>query len=339
MQKLSATRAIIDAQSQAFNSLFRQVKPSVVTIEYNTIVNGSVSNETIFGSGFVYRADGYIITNFHVVQEAPNGLVNVVFYDGNTYTARVVGADRFDDIAVLQIVDNYSKEHLAPLVLANSSRLEVGQVVIAIGSPVGPGGQYTETMTHGIISQLGRLEPDIFMEFDIPDIIQTDTTINHGNSGGPLVDSRGEVVGINAYGGINLTGINFAIPSNLITRAASQIVQTGKYDNPWLGLSAAGSLTPSSAQRLGFPRDFKGIVVLQVAPGGPMDKAGVLGYQSNGNSADIITAVDGRQVKDLDGLDAYIAEHVSVGQPVTLTVDRNGQKLDLKVVIQARPFQ
>jgi len=127
-----------------------------------------------------------------------------------------------------------------------------------------------------------------------------------------------------------------AIPSNLIARVVPQIIETGKYDNPWLGFSG-NSLTPGLAQFLGLPRDFKGIAVYAVAPGGPMDKAGVLGHQSNRNSADIITGVDGHQVKDVDGLDAYIAEHVSIGQPVTL-VNTNGHVLDLHVVTQPRPL-
>ncbi len=327
----------IDAQSQAFNSLFRQVEPSVVTIEYNPIINGSYSNVTFGGSGFVYRPDGYIITNAHVVSDAPKGLVDVTLYDGNSYTAIVRGVDIYDDIAVLQIVDDYSREHLVPLVLANSSQLEIGQVVIAVGSP----GFFTETMTHGIISQLGRLSPDLFQSgFDIPDVIQTDTFINHGNSGGPLVNSRGLVVGMNSYGAVNLTGINFAIPSNLVARVAPEIIQTGKYDNPWLGFSGQ-SLTPSVAQILGLPRDHKGVGVYAVVPGGPMDKAGVLGYRSqsgnNAGSVDIISAIDGYQVKDLDALDAYVAEHTSVGQTITLTIDRNGHNMDLHLVIQARP--
>ena len=127
-----------------------------------------------------------------------------------------------------------------------------------------------------------------------------------------------------------------AIPSNLIARVVPQIIETGKYDNPWLGFSG-NSLTPGLAQFLGLPRDFKGIAVYAVAPGGPMDKAGVADYQSNGRKADIITAVDGHQVKDLDGLDAYVAEHVSIGQPITLTVERNGSALDFHMVTQARP--
>ena len=126
----------------------------------------------------------------------------------------------------------------------------------------------------------------------------------------------------------------------MVARVAPEIIQTGKYDNPWLGFSGQ-SLTPSVTQILGLPRDHKGVVVYAVVPGGPMDKAGVLGYRSqSGNNAgrvDIITAIDGHQVKDLDSLDAYVAEHTSVGQTITLTIDRNVHIMDLHVVIQARP--
>ncbi len=194
--------AILNAESALFNQIFNKVKNSVVqitstvnTVNPNMVINGNPvqSQSTSLGSGFINDATkGLIITNDHVISGA--NTVDVTFIDGNTYSAKVIGADPFSDLAVLQITDDFSAEQLVPLSLGNSSQLMVGQQVIAIGNPFA----LSDTMTNGIVSQINRLLPNQQVGFSIPDVIQTDAAINPGNSGGPLLDIQGNVIGVNS---------------------------------------------------------------------------------------------------------------------------------------------
>ena len=253
-------------QSTNLTSIFKKVQNSVVQIKDKTpnpnlqiIINGiPLSNKsTRLGSGFVYDRQGHIITNTHVIDGASTA--DVTFVDGNTYRAKVIGKDPSSDIAVLQITDNISPENLVPLPIVNSSSLQVGQQVIAIGNPFGP----SDTMTTGIVSQLGRLLPNPETRFATPGAIQTDAPINPGNSGGPLLNMLGQVVGINTA--INsatgeFSGIGFAVPSNMIIKEIPTIIKTGTYNHPWIGIVGAG-LTPDIAQSAGLPRTSKGVIV------------------------------------------------------------------------------
>ncbi|HEU0048656.1 MAG TPA: trypsin-like peptidase domain-containing protein, partial [Nitrososphaera sp.] len=283
----------------------------------------------------VYDAEGRIITNNHVVDGAKT--VDVTFVDGNIYSAKVVGTDAFSDIAVLQMTDDFSKEHLTALLLGNSSQLQVGQQVIAIGNPFG----LSDTMTTGIVSQLGRLLPNQEMGFSIPNAIQTDAAINPGNSGGPLLDIHGNVIGVNTAIKSNtgeFSGIGFAIPSSTVNRIVPHLMQEGKYDHPWLGISGA-SLTPDLAEQLGLARDFKGVAIASVTPGGPADKAGMIGAtKSNVPAGDVITAINGHAVKRIEDVIFYIEEQTAVGDNVVITVNRGGQSQDLTATLQARPL-
>ena len=342
----------LPVQDSSLTNIFTQVENSVVQITSkvqnnndNTqiIINGNPlepPQSTRLGSGFVFDSKGHIITNNHVVDQAKT--VDVTFIDGNIYSAKVVGTDPFSDIAVLQITDNFAEEKVIPLTIANSSNLQVGQQVIAIGNPFG----LSDTMTTGIISQIGRLLPNPDTGFSIPNGIQTDAAINPGNSGGPLLNTRGQVIGMNtaissATG--EFSGIGFAIPSNALTVIVPSLIGRGCYDHPWLGISG-GSITPDLAQRTGLSRNFKGVVVASVQADSPADKAGVQGMSqdilnSNTRIGDIIIAIDGpnHPVKRIDDIINYIETHKSVGDSVKLTVNRQGKIIDLNAILQPRP--
>lgn len=335
---------MLNAESAVFNQIFKKVENSVVQITSTVNAVGPSINGNPFqdqsarlGSGFIQdAAKGLIITNNHVIQGS--NTVDVTFASGNTYSAKVIGTDPLSDLAILQITDDFSTEHTASLQLGNSSQLEVGQQVIAIGSPFA----LSNSMTNGIISQVGRLLPNQDMGFSIPDVIQTDAAINPGNSGGPLLDIQGNVIGVNSAISSEtgeFAGIGFAIPSNTVARIVPYLIRDGKYDHPWLGIAGV-NLTPNLAQQLGLPRDSKGVVVASVTPGSPADIAGIIGHVENGNipAGDIITAIDGHQVKRMEDIISYIEEQKSVGNKVVITVNRGGQSLDLTATLQARPL-
>jgi S1-C subfamily serine protease len=334
-------------QIPSLTTIFKQVENSVVQITAKTpnpnlqiIINGiPLSNQsTRLGSGFVYDKQGHIITNSHVTDGASTA--DVTFVDGNTYRAKVIGKDPSSDIAVLQITDNFSPENLVPLPIVNSSSLQVGQQVIAIGNPFG----LSDTMTTGIVSQTGRLLPNPDTGFSTPGAIQTDAAINPGNSGGPLLNMQGQVVGINTA--INsatgeFSGIGFAVPSNMIIKEVPTIIHTGTYNHPWIGIVGAG-LTPDIAQGAGLPRNSKGVVVASIQSRSPAEKAGLQGITQNNSSniqkvGDIITGVDGRHLRSMDDLISYIDSHKAIGDNVVLTVNRHGQIMNLNLMLQARP--
>jgi S1-C subfamily serine protease len=317
-----------------------QITSKVSTVDSNIIINGQPLQDqsTRLGSGFVYDKDGRIITNNHVVDGSKT--VNVSFVDGNMYTAKVVGTDPGNDIAVIQITDNFSDESLNPLTLGNSSALDVGQQVIAIGNPFG----LSDTMTTGIISQVGRLLPnDNAAGFSIPDIIQVDAPINPGNSGGPLLDLNGNVVGMNTA--IKTTtgdfaGIGFAVPSNAIEKIVPILISKGTYSHPYLGISGR-SMDPDLALMNGLSRNFKGVLIESVVKGGPAEKAGITPATPDQNDiphgGDIITAIDGHQIKTIYDVIVYLDEQKSVGDKVTLSVNRQGKSMDLTATLEARP--
>ena len=346
--KNAALTTILSSESGKPNSLttiFKQVENSVVqitskisTVNENVIINGSPleSQSTRLGSGFVYDNLGHIITNNHVVSGAKT--VDVRFVDGNVYSANVIGTDPFNDIAVLQITDDYSDEQLNPLPLADSSLLDVGQQVIAIGNPFG----LSDTMTTGIISQMGRLLPNQGSGYSISNVIQTDAAINPGNSGGPLLNMDGQVIGINTA--IQSTtgefsGIGFAVPSNTVKRILPSLIEKGTYSHPWLGVSGT-SLVPDIAQKLGLAKNYKGVFVTSTIKDGPAAKAGVQDASYNINreikGGDVIIALDGYHVRDIDDLVIYLSENKNVGDKVVLQINRNGNIIELTAVLQER---
>ncbi|HYV52699.1 MAG TPA: trypsin-like peptidase domain-containing protein [Candidatus Eisenbacteria bacterium] len=333
-------------------TIFKQLENSVVQITSKPPMiglsnpsNQSSSNVTTLGSGFVYDKQGHIVTNGHVVGDAM--IVDVTFVNGNRYTAKVIANDIYSDIAVLQILQNASQpvlqQHLLsslkPLVLGNSSNAEVGDSVIAIGNPFG----LSDTMTTGIVSGIGRLLPSVGGGFSIPNAIQTDAPVNPGNSGGPLLDTQGKMIGMNTAilsGASTFSGIGFAIPSNTITKIVPILIEKGYYPHAYLGLTL-GTLTSELAQDAGIPTNLKGVYVNTVTRNGPADKVGIHGstidQYSKKHLGDIIIAVDGKNITKSDDVINYIGQHKISGNDLTLTLYRNGHAVDFKVTLAARP--
>ena len=345
------TNSSSSATSLPLKTIFKQAEASVVQITSKIPAAAAdplnpQSNATTLGSGFVYDNQGHIITNGHVVGDAK--IVDVTFVDGNRYTAKVIGTDIYSDIAVLQISQNNTQAQqllssIKPLALSNSSKLEVGDQVIAIGNPFG----LSDTMTTGIVSGVGRLLPAASgIGFSIPNTIQTDAPINPGNSGGPLLNTQGQVIGMNtaifsATG--TFSGIGFAIPSNTIIRIAPALIEKGYYLHPYLGLNGA-TLTSDLSQNLtggAAATNLKGIYIDTITKNGPADKAGVHGstidQYSKKHAGDVIIGVDGHNIVRIDDLISYIDQHKSVGDNITLTVYRNGHAIDLNATLTSRP--
>ena len=289
------------------------------------------------GSGFMIAGHGSILTNYHVVAGASK--TTVTLKDGKVYDAQLVGSDPSTDVAVLRI--DAPASELKPLPLGDSSKLQVGQPVVAIGNPLG----YSGTETQGIISALHR---DIQAPngFAIPGAIQTDAPLTNGSSGGPLIDSSGRVVGITSQvaasqnGTTQADGIGFAVPINTAKEVVQQLDQSGKVVHPYLGISGYG-ITPDIASH--FPTD-KGVVVAKVAPGSPAKKAGIRGGNRVANTGgsqiitggDVIVAVDGKPVADMSQLEAMISKD-KVGQQITLKILRGSQPMNVQVTLANRP--
>lgn len=325
----------------SISKIFKDVQGSVVQI---TRENPSVSpdspgdeNVTSLGSGFVFDKEGRIITNHHVVGGSKN--VDVTFIDGNRYVASVIGSDPFNDIAVIDISQNISGQ-LSPLTLGNSSAVQVGDQVIAIGNPYGLAG----SMSVGIVSQKGRLISTEGSQFSIPSVIQTDALINPGNSGGPLLSIGEEVIGMNTAGVLSdsgsFSGIGLAVPSNTISKIVPVLVSKGNYTHPWLGISASTLTSKLTENFENLSRDFKGVYVDSIIKDGPADNAGLRGSTTDqygdkhGN--DIITAVDSHNVTYMEDLVSYIDENKQPGEKLNLTVIRNQTYLDLNVLLGDR---
>jgi 2-alkenal reductase len=363
----------IDAYQSVLENVYSQVGPSVVNIEVtsssslgNTQGNGqfqspfgdgngqfgfgnSAPTQQALGSGFVWDNQGHIVTNNHVVAGADQ--IMVTFADGTTVQAKLVGADPNSDLAVIQV--NVPASELHPVTLMDSSQVKVGQLAIAIGNPYGLSG----TMTVGIVSALSRSLPvgldnpnQTGPTYAIPDIIQTDASINPGNSGGVLVNDQGQLMGVTAAiqsnSGSN-SGIGFVIPSNIVNKVIPSLIQTGKYQHPYLGI-AGTTLTPDLAQANNLPASQQGVLVMEVASGGPAAKAGIQGGASqnslNGQTTmptggDVITAVNGTPVTKFEDLSSYLFNNTKVGQAVTLTILRSGHQQSVQVTLGAQPTQ
>jgi putative serine protease PepD len=263
------------------------------------------------GSGFVYDTAGHVITNYHVVQGATS--LDVTLADGSTYDATVVGTDPSTDLAVLKINAPTTKLH--PLALADSSAVAVGDGVVAIGSPYG----LEETVTSGIVSALGRTIEST-NGYSIPGTIQTDAAINHGNSGGPLLNLSGQVIGVTSQieseSGGN-TGVGFAIPSNTVRSVVDQLVAGHEVEHAYLGVRLQETPGESGAQ------------VASVSDGSPAAKAGL-------EAGDVITALGGDTIDSTDALTAAVATK-SPGDEVTVTYTRNGDSHTAQVTLGTRP--
>jgi len=316
------------------------VNISTVVIAYDFFMR-PVPQEGGTGSGFVYDAEGHIVTNYHVVENAEE--LSVTLADGEVYPAGIVGVDPSNDLAVVRIdVENLPQ----PVALGDSDGLRVGEFVVAIGNPFG----LERTLTVGVISSLGRVIQSPDGRF-IGEAIQTDAAINPGNSGGPLLDLDGRVIGVNSQiisPSRASAGIGFAVPVNTVKRVVPQLIAQGRYAHPWLGVQPLG-LTPERAQAfreagMDVPVD-EGLLMIEVIPGGPADRAGIRGGDhivQLGNvqlplGGDIITAINGEAVDDLQELTVYLETQTQVGDTVEVTIFRGGAEQNVRVTLAERP--
>jgi S1-C subfamily serine protease len=325
------------SESLSVSEIYEQAQKSVVEITSTSSQGSGLGGEQQAqgqGSGFVFDTEGHIVTNDHVVEGAEG--VSVRFSDGSTYDGTVVGTDPSTDLAVIKV--DAPAELLVPLELGDSTQLSVGEGVVAMGSPFGLEG----TVTSGIVSALNRsmTSPN---NFTINNSIQTDAAINHGNSGGPLLNGAAEVVGVNTQiksesGGSD--GIGFAIPSSTVATIVPQIISGGSVEHAYLGVGVA-SLSQSVADELGVPA---GAMVTEVREGTPAAEAGLTAAtgsamvdgQSYPTGGDVITAVDDTTVTNGADLQTAI-DAKRPGDTVSITYTRDGTSTTVQVSLGTRP--
>ncbi|MGI8422465.1 MAG: S1C family serine protease [Gaiellaceae bacterium] len=296
----------------SIGDIYKRTFKGVVEITVTSTQNGQFGSQPqrAQGSGFVYDAEGHIVTNEHVVAGAT--AVSVMFSDGTSAKATVVGSDASTDLAVIKV--DVPAAQLVPLALGDSTALAVGDGVVAIGSPFG----LEETVTSGIVSALHRqtTSPN---NFTIDNSIQTDAAINHGNSGGPLLDTQGHVIGVNAQiesdsGGND--GVGFAIPSATVKSIAGKLISAGKVEHAYLGIA----LSPTTSG---------GVKVTQVRSGTPAATAGL-------QAGDVITAIDGKQLGSSDELRSAV-DAKAPGQSISITYSRGGSSHTVDLKLGSRP--
>ena len=301
----------------------QKVGPAVVTvvgkIPGQMTIFGQAGDQTVSGTGFFITDKGYILTNNHVVEGTKE--VNIVLSDGTQQTATIVGTDPYSDIAVLKTDSKVP----AVATLGNSDKLDPGESVIAIGSPLG---DFKNTVTVGVVSATGR-SIDTGNGYTIENLIQTDAAINHGNSGGPLVDLAGEVIGINTLivrdtgSGDVAEGLGFAIPVNTAQAVAQQIIQQGYFSRPYMGISFQ-PINPSIAERYNLPAKW-GVYITKVEAGSPADKAGL-------KENDIITKVGDITIDETHSYVNSLFKY-KPGDTISLTVMRDGKETQLQITL------
>jgi 2-alkenal reductase len=335
-------------------NIYAQVNPAVVNISVILKQDTTLGNlpdspfstpqySAALGSGFLWDKTGNIVTNNHVIANADN--ITVTFYDGTEVPGKVIGADDDSDLAVVKV--DMPALQIEPVQIADSTRLKVGQLAIAIGNPFGLQG----TMTAGIVSALGRVisanENAVGPSYSIPDMVQTDAAINPGNSGGVLLDATGKLIGVT--NSIETTtgtsaGVGFAIPSAIVQQVVPALIATGHYDHPYLGTSIL-SMNAAIAGAMNLPSNQRGALVETVTAGSPADKAGLQASKNsitiNGSQiyvgGDVIIAYNGQTVKSTDDLITFLARLGKVGEKATLTVLRDGQTVQVEVTLGVRP--
>jgi S1-C subfamily serine protease len=322
--------------------LYKDVNLGVVAIQVLT------PDGTGLGSGFVIDHEGHIVTNYHVIEG--NTELEIDFPSGYKTRGVLVGTDTDSDLAILKV--DAPAEEIHPLKLGDSSLLQVGQTVLAIGNPFGLSG----TMTTGIISGLGRTLESMRQapggdNFTAGDVIQTDTAINPGNSGGPLINLDGEVIGVNrAIRTLNFTtseeplnsGVGFAIAVNILKRVAPELIKNGHFDYPYLGISSLPEITLLQLEALNIPNTH-GAYITSITPGSPADRAGlrsgtlptdIAGLLAGG---DLITKIDGNPITDFSDLLSYLINFKSPGDKVILTILREGKEQEIELTLDKRP--
>ena len=325
--------------SSIVQSVFQQANPGVVSVvsTLNASASGSrpqAPPESGAGTGFVVDLQGNVVTNDHVVEGAQN--LRVIFSDGTMASARIVGQDPGNDLAVIKV--DVPSSQLHPLSLGDSSKVEVGQTVVAIGNPF----NLHNSVTAGIVSGLGRSRPSVNGR-SIANMIQTDAPVNPGNSGGPLLDDQGRVVGIVAQiespvrGSV---GVGFAIPVNTLKRYLPELIKGGTVQHPWLGISGQ-EIRPDLAKRLGLSTT-SGVYVVEVVPGSPAATAGLKGATSASSpdeiptGGDVIVSIDGSPVRSVQDVSSHI-DGKAPSDSITLTVIRDGKTVTLTAKLGVWP--
>ncbi|ABU57842.1 S1C family serine protease [Roseiflexus castenholzii] len=336
----------LEAEQAALTALYRQVNPAVVSIEvvadHPPVGGAPFTVPTSQGSGFLFDDQGHIVTNNHVVENGAK--FQVRFSDGTVVMARLVGSDPGSDLAVLKV--DALPPGAAPLPLADSRTVEVGQRAIAIGNPFG----LRNTLTVGVVSGIGRSlsgpASNSGGRFRIPNIIQTDAAINPGNSGGPLLNIYGEVIGVNtaiSSGSGAFEGVGYAVPSNAVSRVVPALIRDGRYDHPWMGIGMR-DVDPLLADSLNLPAR-QGVLITEVVPDSPAARAGLrsgtqivsVGGRELRIGGDIIIAINGQPVRDSDELVSYLELETSVGDTVMMTVQRGDRQEQITMTLGARP--
>lgn len=296
----------------------RKVEPAVVTVITNLNVSNSFGEAEASGSGVIISQDGHVITNNHVVEGANS--VSVIYEDGTRVSAQIVGTDPLTDVAVLKVDGNVP----AYIPFGDSTALQLGESVIAIGSPLG---NYRGSVTVGVVSGLNRKVSTQ------EGLIQTDAAINHGNSGGPLINLAGQIVGINtlvvrdSVGGAPAEGLGFAVPSNTVRSVAEQLISRGRIEYPFIGISYT-EVTPQLAGEMNLSAK-NGVVITQITSGSPAAQAGL-------QIRDVVTSIDNSPINEDNSLRSILFKY-RVGDTISLGVERSGQTLQLKVTLVARP--
>jgi S1-C subfamily serine protease len=331
IQDLQNRIEILDAVNQTglvpWSTIYNQLKGSVVLIETNLGL----------GSGFVYNAKGHIVTNHHVIENATT--IQVTFLDGNITSADVVGMDIYSDLAVIKVDPEVTTLH--PVVLGSSSDLTVGEPVAAMGNPFG----LSDTLTAGIVSSVERTL-EAAGNYVIIDIIQIDAAVNPGNSGGPLVNLKGQVVGVNTAIESEtgtFSGIGFAIPSDTVKREIGDLIEAGDYKHPWLGVSAL-DVDIAIADAMGLEKP-QGVLVVEVTAGSPADMAGLRGADQNVTldgqvtpiGGDVIIGIDGYATRRMADLVVYMERNTSPGDSAVFEIIRDGEQRSVEVTLGERP--
>ena len=330
-------------------AIYRRRSPGVVTIYsiFDERPTSADDEHAAQGSGFVVSPEGHLLTSAHVISTAgenqPTRLakrVYVAFRDNDRVEAEVVGVDLNDDVGVLKL--DAADHALVPVPLGDSSRVVVGEPVAAIGSPFGN----TDSLAVGVVSSNGRSIPSLTSSFNVVDAIQTDAPITHGNSGGPLLDADGRVIGINAQirsESGDSEGVGFAIPINAAKRSMKQLIEDGRVAYAYVGVTA-GTLTPTLAERFDYPIE-RGAVVERVAVGSPGLRAGLRcgrepevfrGVQFK-RGADVIVAIDGRPVRSADDLVRIVSERLEPGEQSEFAIVRGNERKTVAVRLAERP--
>ena len=351
-----------DAEELLLINLYERVNPSVVSLE---VVVGNIDTEEETapdrsqppdenfgpfnprgeGSGFVYDKNGYIVTNSHVVAGA--AAIFVTFYNGLEFEGEIVGEDPDSDLAIIRV--NAPEGILIPVDWGDSEEVAVGQRAVAIGNPFGLSG----SLTTGIVSGIERNLFSLNQRFRIPEVIQTDAAINPGNSGGPLLNSQGEVIGVNSaivprqvgFGERSFLGVGFAVPGNLALRVIPQLIEKGYYDHPWLGIEV-NDVTLEIAAEMGLEEARGALVVNVLRPNTPASEAGLVGGDTDFITrdgiptqigGDVIIGLEDEDINNFNDLISFLSRRGEIGKPLTMTIIRDGEVLELDITLQGRP--